>query len=45
VFKHCSEAAPWHIVPADKNWYKHYTLARVTVEALEKLPLAYPAFR
>ncbi len=45
VFRHCSEAAPWHIVPADKNWYKHYTLARVTVEALEKLPLAYPAFR
>lgn len=45
VFKHCSEAAPWHVVPSDKNWYKQYLLAKITVEALEKMPLAYPAFR
>lgn len=42
IFEHCSEAAPWHIVPVDKNWYKNYIIAKITLEALEKLPLKYP---
>ncbi len=45
IFKHCSEAAPWHIVPVDKNWYKNYIIAKTTLEALEKLPLKYPALQ
>ena len=34
--------APWHIVPADRKWYRDYVVARVTVEALEKLHLKWP---
>ncbi len=45
VFKHCSEASPWHVIPADKNWYKVYRLAEVTVEALRRLPLAFPELK
>lgn len=36
------EAAPWHIIPVDQNWYKEYLITKIVVEALEKLPLAYP---
>ena len=35
--------APWHIIPVDQNWYKEYLITKTVVEALEKLPLAYPA--
>ncbi len=45
IFKHCSDPFPWHIIPADKNWYKTYSIAKAVVEALEKLPLAYPALK
>ncbi len=33
---------PWHIVPVDKRWYRDYCIAKVTVEALEKLPMELP---
>lgn len=45
TFKHCADVFPWHIIPADKNWYKTYSIAKVVVEALEKLPLAYPTLK
>lgn len=45
IFKHCSDVFPWHVIPADKNWYKTYAIAKAVVEALEKLPLAYPVLR
>ena len=35
VFKRCStEAAPWHIVPADAKWYRNLAIAQATVKAL-----------
>ncbi|MGZ5242908.1 MAG: PPK2 family polyphosphate kinase [Bacteroidia bacterium] len=37
VFEECSKAAPWHIIPADKKWYRNYLVARKLVETLEKL--------
>jgi PPK2 family polyphosphate:nucleotide phosphotransferase len=37
-----SAFAPWHIVPADRNWYRDHVIARVTVEALESLKLTWP---
>lgn len=40
--EHTQKAAPWHIVPVDQNWYKEYYITKTVVEALEKLPLAYP---
>ncbi|MDJ1500368.1 PPK2 family polyphosphate kinase [Xanthocytophaga agilis] len=42
IFEHCSKAADWHIVPADKNWYKNHIIAKATLKALEQLPLKYP---
>ncbi|MDJ1495452.1 polyphosphate kinase [Cytophagaceae bacterium DM2B3-1] len=42
IFEHCSKAADWNIVPADKNWYKNYIIAKATLKALEQLPLKYP---
>lgn len=33
---------PWHIIPADKRWYRNYTAAKVLVEQLGKLNLEYP---
>lgn len=34
--------ARWHIVPADRNWYRDYVIARVTAEALESLKMKWP---
>lgn len=45
IFENCSEVAPWHIVPVDKNWYKNYIVAKTTLKALEKLPLKYPELK
>jgi PPK2 family polyphosphate:nucleotide phosphotransferase len=34
--------APWHIVPANKKWYRDYVVAGIVVKALEKLRLKWP---
>jgi len=41
MFNNCSKI-PWIIVPADKNWYKEYIIAKTVCATLEKLPLEYP---
>jgi PPK2 family polyphosphate:nucleotide phosphotransferase len=33
---------PWHIIPADQEWYRDYVAAKIFFEALEALPLSYP---
>jgi PPK2 family polyphosphate:nucleotide phosphotransferase len=39
----CStSAAAWHIVPADRKWYRDYVIARVVVGVMEKLKLKWP---
>ncbi|RTQ48551.1 polyphosphate kinase [Hymenobacter gummosus] len=44
VFEHCSPAAcPWHIVPADQNWYKAYFVAAALRDALAGMNPQYPA--
>ena len=37
-----TEHAPWHVVPADRNWYRNLVVARAIVEKLESLKLKYP---
>ncbi len=40
---HCNtEYAPWHIVPANRKWFRNYVVMKAIVEALEALPLEYP---
>ena len=34
--------APWHVVPADRKWYRNLVVATTLVEALEGLQMAYP---
>jgi PPK2 family polyphosphate:nucleotide phosphotransferase len=40
----CSTAwAPWHIVPANKKWYRNVVVAKTIVETLRDLHMEYPA--
>jgi PPK2 family polyphosphate:nucleotide phosphotransferase len=41
AFEHCS-AVPWHIIPADQNWYKSYTIACLLRDTLKGLDMQYP---
>lgn len=34
--------APWHVVPADRKWYRDLVVATALVEKLESLELRYP---
>jgi PPK2 family polyphosphate:nucleotide phosphotransferase len=39
----CStEVAPWHVIPADKKWFRNLAVSQIVVEALESLNLKYP---
>jgi len=35
--------APWHIVPANKKWYRNLVVVRTLIEAMEKIDPQYPA--
>ena len=34
--------ARWHVVPADRKWYRDYVIAKTVAETLEKLNLKWP---
>ncbi len=36
------ELAPWHIVPADRKWYRNWAIMSLLVETLETLGLTWP---
>ena len=40
--KTSTDHAPWFIVPADHKWFTRLAIARLVVEALESLDLAFP---
>jgi PPK2 family polyphosphate:nucleotide phosphotransferase len=35
--------APWHVIPADRNWYRDWAVLGILVEVLERLDPQYPA--
>ncbi len=37
-----TEAAPWHIIPADHRWFVHLAVASITVSVLSSLHSKYP---
>ena len=41
AFKNCNYV-PWHIVPADQNWYKAYYVAKTLRDTLKGLNMKYP---
>jgi PPK2 family polyphosphate:nucleotide phosphotransferase len=39
----CStEHAPWHVIPADRNWVRNHAIARIVRHTLERLDPQYP---
>lgn len=42
IIENCSVAKPWHIIPADKKWYKNYAILHTIVSVLEKHNIKYP---
>jgi len=39
-----TELAPWHIVPADRKWYRNLVVARLVRQTLERLDPRFPPF-
>lgn len=37
-----TDYAPWHIIPANRKWYRNYIITKTIVEALEAMPLEFP---
>ena len=37
-----TEAAPWHIVPADRKWYRNWAVTRLLTDHLDELGLDWP---
>jgi PPK2 family polyphosphate:nucleotide phosphotransferase len=37
-----TKAAPWHVIPADRKWYRDVIAARIIVEALERMDPRFP---
>jgi len=37
-----TEHAPWHIIPADKKWYRNWAVATIVTATLEGLDLTWP---
>ncbi len=37
-----TEAAPWYVVPADRNWYRNWAVSRILVETLQDMDPNYP---
>lgn len=35
-------AAPWHLVPSDRNWYRNYVITQTVVRAMENLKMKWP---
>ncbi len=44
AFAHCNEV-PWHIIPADQNWYKSYLVAKTLHKTLKGLNMKYPGMK
>jgi len=43
ALERCStEAAPWHIVPADRKWYRNWAITQLLIEQMEDLALSWP---
>jgi polyphosphate kinase 2 (PPK2 family) len=37
-----SDVAPWHVVPADRKWYRDFAITKILVETLEEMDPRYP---
>ena len=37
-----TEQAPWHVVPADRKWYRNWAITTLLIEQLEEMGLSWP---
>ena len=37
-----TDKAPWHVIPADKKWYRDWAVATIMIETLQGLDLSWP---
>ena len=37
-----TEWAPWHVVPADRKWYRDYIVGKTVVTAMKRLKMKWP---
>lgn len=44
AFNSCNNI-PWHIIPADQNWYKSYLVATILRDTLKGLNMKYPGIK
>lgn len=44
AFNQCDDI-PWHIIPADQNWYKSYLVAETLLKTLKGLKMKYPGIK
>lgn len=43
ALERCStDHAPWYVIPADRNWMRNYAVARITLDALERMDPQLP---
>ena len=34
--------APWHVIPANRKWYRDHAIAKIVVKTLEDMKLRWP---
>ena len=44
AFVNCNRI-PWHIIPADQNWYKNYLVAKKISETLKSFKMNFPGLK
>ena len=37
-----TEAAPWYLIPANRNWFRNLAVSRIVEETLDRLDPRYP---
>lgn len=42
IAKCSTEWAPWHVIPADRKWFRNLAVSSIIVETLESMDLKYP---
>jgi PPK2 family polyphosphate:nucleotide phosphotransferase len=43
ALQRCAAAAPWHLVPSGRKWYRNWAVATLLLEQLRALDLQWPA--
>ena len=43
ALQRCStDLAPWHVVPADRKWYRNWALSHLLLETMQRMDLRWP---